>query len=172
MITGNFYFINNEYYDKFNNCGLMGNKEQDENGNHGRPCFYCFEQDGLYWMIPISCQLEKYRKLYIEKMARYKGNFDGIRFGFVNGQERAFLIQNACPVTDKYIESEYRIENNTRPVTIDMKLSKELNGIMRKMLRLYKDKGVKIILTDLDTILEGLSEESFAAKTLRRTKNG
>ena len=54
-------------------------------------------------MIPISSQIEKYKKLYDEKMLRYKGNFDGIRFGFVNGQERAFLIQNVCPVTDKYI---------------------------------------------------------------------
>lgn len=160
MITGNFYYINDEYYEKFDGCGLMGNKDEDEFGKHGRPCFYCFKQDGLYWMIPISSKVDKYKKLYDEKMERYNGNFDGIRFGYVNAKKRAFLIQNACPVVDKYIDSEYRIENNTRPVTIDTTLSKELNGIMRKVIRLYKNKGIKIILTDLDTILNGLKEDA------------
>ena len=92
-------------------------------------------------------------------MKRYNGNYDGIRFGYVNGQKRAFLIQNLCPVIDKYIDSEYRIENNTKPVTIAPDLSKELNGIIRKVLRFYKDKGLKLVLTDLDTIIKGLNEE-------------
>lgn len=159
MITGNFYYINDAYYEKFHNCNLMGNKEEDELGRHGRPCFYCFEQDGLYWMIPILSQIRKYKDLYKEKMQRYNGKFDGIRFGFVNAKERAFLIQNACPVVEKYIESEYRIEKNTKPVTIDETLSRELNGIIRKVIRLYKDKGIKIILTDLDTILKELHKD-------------
>lgn len=30
-----------------------------------------------------------------------------------------------------------------KPVTIDENLAKELNGIMRKVLRLYKNKGIK-----------------------------
>ena len=160
MVTGNFYYINNDYYEKFQNCGLMGNKDEDEFGKHGRPCFYCFKDDGFCWMIPISSKVSKYKELYNNKQKRYNGNFDGIRFGFVNAKERAFLIQNACPVLEKYIDSEYRIENNTRPVTIDSDFAKELNGIMRKVLRLYKNKGIKIILTDLDTILKELEAET------------
>lgn len=160
MVTGKFYYIKDEYYEKFPHCGLMGNKDDDEYGKHGRPCFYCFEYEGFYWMVPISSQMEKFKMLYNEKMERYNGNFDGIRFGFVNGKERAFLIQNTCPITDKYVDSEYKIENNTRTVTINKALSKELNGIIRKVLRLYKEKGIKIILTDLDTILAGLSSEN------------
>ena len=46
----------------------MGNKEEDLYGKHGRPCFYCFKQKDFYWMIPISSQIEKYKKLYDEKM--------------------------------------------------------------------------------------------------------
>ena len=159
MISGNFYYIGDEYYNKFSNCGLMGNKESDESGKHGRPCFYCFKHEDFFWMIPISSRIEKYQSLYDEKMKRYNGNYDGIRFGYVNGQKRAFLIQNLCPVIDKYIDSEYRIENNTKPVTIASDLSKELNGIVRKVLRFYKDKGIKLVLTDLDTIIKGLNEE-------------
>ena len=156
MKTGIFYYIKDEYYEKFRNCNLMGNKECDENGKHGRPCYYCFEYLGFYWMIPISSQVEKYKQIYDEKMECYKGNFDGIRFGFVNGQKRAFLIQNMCPVTPEYVDCEYRIEKNTRPVTVDRKLAKELNAIVRKVLRLYNDRGIKIVLTDLDAILAEL----------------
>lgn len=159
MKTGVFYYIKDEYYDKFKNCNLMGNKEDDETGKHGRPCYYCFEQNGFYWMIPISSQIDKFQRLYNEKSARYKGEFDGIRFGYVNGNKRAFLIQNMCPVTEKYIGDEYKIENNTVRVTINNKLAKELNAVVRKVLRLYYDKGIKIILTDLDTILDELESE-------------
>ena len=35
-------------------------------------------------------------------------------------------------------------------------LAKELNAIARKVLRFYYDRGIKIILTDLDTILKNL----------------
>lgn len=156
MITGRFYFLSDEFYDKFYDCGLMGNKDYDEHGKHGRPCFYCFEFEGYYWMVPISSQLDKFRKLYEDKMKRYNNKYDGIRFGYVNGQLRAFLIQNLCPVTDKYIESEYMIENNTRPVTIDPKFTKEINGIVRKVVRLYKERNIKIVLTDLEKILSDL----------------
>ena len=158
MTSGNFYYISDEYYSKFPGCNLMGNKDPDAAGSHGRPCFYCFKEGDYNWMIPISSQIDKFHALYEEKMLRYHGNFDGIRFGYVNGQERAFLIQNVCPVTDQYIDSEYRIERNTRPVVIDSVFARELNGIIRKVLRLYK-KGTKIVLTELDTILAVLEKE-------------
>ena len=81
--TGNFYFIKDEYYKRFPNCGLMGNKGNDEAGAHGRPCFYCFEMDGYFWMVPISSKTEKHKALYDEKKKRYK-RYDGLRFGYVN----------------------------------------------------------------------------------------
>lgn len=156
MITGNFYYLKDSYYNKFPNCNLIGNKADNGDERHDRPCFYCFEKDGIYWMIPILSQIEKYENLYNEKMQRYDGCFDGIRFGYVNGKKRAFLIQNMCPATDDYIDHEYRIEKNTKPVRIDEKLAKELNAIARKVLRFYYDRGIKIILTDLDIILQSI----------------
>ena len=65
--TKDFYFIKDEYYKRFPKCGLMGNKDSDEAGVHGRPCFYCFETDGYFWMVPISSKTEKYKALYEEK---------------------------------------------------------------------------------------------------------
>lgn len=37
--TGNFYFIKYEYYKRFPNCGLMGNKDSDEARVHGSGLF-------------------------------------------------------------------------------------------------------------------------------------
>ena len=68
----------------------MGNKDSDEEGVHGRPCFYCFELDGYFWMVPISSKTEKYKRIYEEKKKRYR-EYDGLRFGYVNGQYRAFF---------------------------------------------------------------------------------
>lgn len=157
MEQGKYYYITDEYYQKFKNCKLMGNKEEDSNGKHGRPCFYCFKADEYFWMIPISSKVEKYEKLYNKKVIKYP-NYDGIRFGYVNGQKRAFLLQNICPITAKYIDCEYKIENNTKSVFINPDLKKELNGIARKIIRLYKS-GTKIVLTDLDYILNELDNE-------------
>ena len=126
MNTGNFYFIKDEYYKRFPNCGLMGNKGNDEAGVHGRPCFYCFEMDGYFWMVPISSKTEKYK---------------------------ALLIQNVCPVTEEHIDCHYMIENNTVPVTINDKLSAEINGIVRKVIRLNK-RGVRIVLTADNLLIE------------------
>lgn len=154
MNTGYFYFIKDEYYERFFDCGLMGNKDSDEEGAHGRPCFYCFESDGYLWMVPISSKTEKYMALYEEKKKRYP-EYDGLRFGYVNGKYRAFLIQNVCPISKEYIDCQYMIENGTVPVTLNDKLAAEINGIVRKVIRLNK-RDIKIVLTDINYILEGL----------------
>lgn len=47
------------------------------------------------------------------------------------------------------------IENNTVPVTINGKLAAEINGIVRKVIRLNK-RGVRIVLTNINHILNEL----------------
>lgn len=158
MTQGNFYYLTNEYYERFKDCGIMKNKDEDELGKHGRPCYYCFVSDGFYWMIPISSQVEKYKTIFNDKIKKYP-NYDGIRFGFVNGQERAFLLQNICPTTDKYIECEYKIEKNSVSVKVSESLAKELNGVARKIIRLHK-KGIKIVLSNLTYIIDELNKDN------------
>ena len=159
MKQGNFYYLTNTYYDKFGHCGIMKNKDEDELGKHGRPCYYCFIYDGFYWMIPISSKINKYKNIYNNKIQK-NPNYDGIRFGFVNGKERAFLLQNICPVIDKYIDCEYKIEHDTVSVRISNALSKELNGIARKIIR-FHNKGIKIVLSDLTYIINELNKEKL-----------
>ena len=49
------------------------------------------------------------------------------------------------------------VENNTVPVTINVKLSAEINGIVRKVIRLNR-KGVRIVLANINYILNGLNK--------------
>ena len=53
-----FYIIKDNFFNIFNDPFLKGNKQ----GN--RPHYYCFEdlKTGIYWIIPMSSKLEKYKK--------------------------------------------------------------------------------------------------------------
>ena len=157
MKSGYFYFLSDKYCEQFADCGIMGNKESDQNGEHGRPCFYCYEYDGFYWFIPISSRITKYKSIYSQKILRYP-NYDGIRFGYVNGKESAFLIQNMCPAILKYIDKQYFIERGTVPVKVNDDLSKELNKLAEKVIKLNK-KGIKITITTINEIIKRLNEE-------------
>lgn len=127
MIDGHFYFVKDAFYQSLPNCNLMENKGNDVGEKCGRPCHYCFRYKDYYWMIPISSKVDKFHQIYNKKVAK-RGFCDMIRFGYVNGHERAFLIQNCFPITDKYIDEEYKIEKETVAVTVSQELSNDLNG--------------------------------------------
>jgi hypothetical protein len=114
-------------------------------------------------MIPLSSKLLKYQKEYQIAINKF-GICDGISFGYVFGEKRAFLIQNMCPVTKHYINNIYIDKNTNKPVTIPAKLQAELNAKIRKAVRLYR-KGIKIVLSDVsyieNTLLKELKEEEL-----------
>ena len=132
MNKGCFYFIKNEYFEDFKDPYLMTNKEKVENEIHNRPCFYAFfdEKAKLFWMISFSSKVEKFRKIYNDKIATYK-TCDTIMFGDVLGHEKAFLLQNMCPIIDKYILNEYKDENDVA-VRVEEIFEKELISKARK----------------------------------------
>ena len=105
MKKGHFYYINDQYFLDFPDSKLMNNKENINEQANDRPCFYAFEdfKTGLYWMIPISSQIEKYYRYYNNKMKKYK-RCDTIAFWQVLGHEKAFLIQNMCPITKNILK--------------------------------------------------------------------
>ena len=153
VIERHFYFVKDEFYNALPNCCLMANKGGGaEKG--GRPCHYCFKYNDYYWLVPISSQVEKYKKIYNNKIAK-RGICDTIRFGFVNGEERAFLIQNCFPITEDYIDKEYMIQNGTVSVSVSSELSEELDKLMHKVIKLYY-KGRTLPLTKIAEIIEFL----------------
>lgn len=160
MTKGNFYFLKDEYCDKFKKYGVMDNKETIGQDLHGRPCFYAFtdEDDStIYWMVPISSKVEKYEDILAEKLKRYDV-YDGLEFGYVRGRKAAFLLQNICPITEKYIREEYIDCNTGLPVSIPNDLKRAINAKARKIIR-YAKKGTKISITDIMQILYELKFE-------------
>lgn len=91
--------------------------------------------------------LEKFRGYYNSKVARY-GKCDTITFGEVLGFEKAFLIQNMCPITEKYIQNEYIDGRASVPVRIDVRFEAELISKAKRVLALQR-KGVKLIFPDV-----------------------
>lgn len=156
MDVGHFYFISDQYYIDFPDGQLMKNKETVNGTPHGRPCFYAFFDDvaDLFWMIPISSQTSKYKAVYQTKIEKY-GRCDTIVFGQVLGHEKAFLLQNMCPITPEYVSSEYIDYRADVPVRVDSALEAELSKKARKALALYR-KGARLIFPNVYEIEQEL----------------
>lgn len=157
MTKGEFYFLSDEYCSKFSKYGVMDNKETTSDGSHRRPCFYAIKDIknvDVYWMIPVSSQIDKYKNILKKKLKRYKV-YDGLEFGYVQGRQAAFLLQNICPVTEKYIVEKYIDEKTGREVSIPNDLKRKLDAKSKKIMNKYY-QGTKIVITDLDYIFNNL----------------
>jgi len=156
MDLGKFYFLTDDYFIDFPDENLMRNSEKINGEIHDRPCFYSFldNKTNVYWMIPFSSKVLKYRKIYNDKITRY-GKCDTIIFGEILGHAKAFLIQNMCPVIPKYIQNEYIDKNSNTPVKVNGIFDKEIISKAKKVLSLQR-KGNKLIFPDVLTIEKAL----------------
>jgi hypothetical protein len=135
MINWQFCFLTDEYYAKFPNHGLLENKEVQNGKAHDRPCFLAFEDSvhkGMFWLVPVSSQYDKYKDIYDKNIARY-GRCPFIRFGEFLGKNTPFLIQNICPATQKYIKNIY-IDKNNLPVRVDNRVVADVVSNSRAVL--------------------------------------
>ena len=156
MTVGNFYFLDDQYFLDFPDPFLMRNKEVVSGVPHDRPCFFAFSEStsAVFWMIPFSSNVKKYRAVYNSKVAR-KGKCDTLEFGEVLGYEKAFLIQNMCPITDKYMKNEYLDSNAGIPVRLDGAFEKALIKKGKLVLALER-RGVHLIFPDVLAIEKAL----------------
>jgi hypothetical protein len=149
MKTGNFYFLNDQYFIDFPDPQLARNKETINGQVHDRPCFFSFT-DGdskICWMIPFSSNTAKYRRIYNHKICK-RGICDTLYFGDVLGYQKAFLIQNMCPVTDEYVKNEYK-DSNATPVRVDGVLEQKLVHLGKKVLALVRRGNKPLIFPDV-----------------------
>ncbi len=155
---GYFYFIKDLFFEVIDDKELMQNKE---NGNK-RPCYYCFKSkkyDNIIWFIPVSTKVEKYQKIYDNKIKKQiklgkKPSVDTIVFGDVANTYSAFLIQNMFPVTIEYVESQY-IKNKV-PIRLSNSLQTEIIYKANKVLSLHKHGMKNIVFPNIDRILNQL----------------
>ena len=148
------YHIKDEFFDKIHDKYLMSNKEA---GNY-RPHFLAIQDsknEELYWMIPISSQIEKYKDIVDKKIERF-GKCNTIIIGKFAGRDNAFLIQNAFPVIKKYFDHVHTVEQ--KPVIIHNRLNRELTVNLREVLAMYK-RGIRLIFPDIEYIQRKMEEE-------------
>lgn len=167
MEIGRFYFITNEFFDKYDpNHTLSQNKKAINGHEANRACFMAFpdeEEESIFWCIPISSKTSKYKQIVLQKAQNRiakklpPAECDTIRFSKVLGLERAFLIQNMFPIIKKYILNQY-FDNNNQEVRISENSEKDIIYRAQKVLNLHRH-GINIIFGDIDTIYRGLKEE-------------
>jgi hypothetical protein len=159
MDIGHFYYLNEQYFIDFPDSKLMQNKEKINGQVHDRPCFYTFQDTNteIYWMIPFLSKVDKYADIYNQKMQKY-GRCDTIVFGDVLGHRKAFLIQNMCPITPKYIKNEYIDGVANIPVRISGILEKEITDKAKRVLALQR-RGILLIFPDVLKIESELIEQ-------------
>ena len=81
------------------------------NKKESRPHYYAVQDsDGIFWMIPLSTKVDKYRSKIIETEKRL-GTHSCFMYHIapIHGKERAILICDMFPVSEKYILRPYTI---------------------------------------------------------------
>ena len=149
-----FYIIKDKFFEDMPDLYLKGNKA----GN--RPHYYCFEDTsiGIYWMIPLSSRIDKYRRI-MEKKEKAGKPCDILHIVKLDdSRESAFLIQDMFPITEEYIEREYTIAGNHLMLTSEH-TAREIERKARKVVGMLK-RGIKFTPTqpDVMAILKKLKE--------------
>lgn len=136
-----FYVIKDKFFEDMSDPYLKGNKA----GN--RPHYYCFEDTsiGIYWMVPLSSRIDKYKSI-MEKKEKARKPCDILHIVKLDDdRESAFLIQDMFPITEEYIEREYTIAGNHLMLTSEH-TAKEVEQKAKKVMGMLK-RGVKFTPT-------------------------
>lgn len=158
MPQAQLYFLSDQYYQDFPDDKLIRSKDFINGTPHNRPCFFAFEDSkvaDIYWIVPISSRYEKFKQIEQNKIKKY-GHCNTIRFGIVLGRNTAFLIQNMCPATSKYL-TPY-IDKNNCPVRIDNRVAADVEKNARNVLAMAK-RGAKVIFPDVFKIYYELEQQ-------------
>ncbi|MEE0202342.1 MAG: hypothetical protein U0I51_17605 [Muricomes sp.] len=141
-----FYILKDSFFEDMSDPYLKGNKE----GN--RPHYYCFEDMnmGIYWVIPLSSRIDKYKRI-MEKKEKAGKPCDILHVVKLDdSHESAFLIQDMFPVIDEYIEREYTIAGNHLMLTSEH-TARTIEQKARKVMGMLK-RGIKFTPTQPDVM--------------------
>lgn len=152
-----FYILKDKFFEDMPDPYLKGNKAGS------RPHYYCFEDTttGIYWMIPLSSRVDKFKRIADNK-AKAGKPCDIIHIVKLDdSRESAFLIQDMFPVTEEYIEREYTIAGNHLMLTSEH-TAEIIKQKARKVFAMLK-RGVKFTPTQPDVLsilrkLQGLEK--------------
>ena len=140
------YFVKDEFFDRVQDAFLKMNKEDS-----ARPHYFPFidNKTGLYWLIPCSSRIDKYKNIIESKKAKGKPH-NHIQIIKVNGREEAFLYQDMFPVLPKYIADPYSNKYGIFEVKSESMIE-QINGNAVKIIKLLRH-GLKFTPTQPDIL--------------------
>lgn len=136
------YIVKDDYFKRF------PNKEWTDNKGEKRPYYYAFvDRKGIFWFIPLTTQVESVKaKIKRDEDKRGVGTCIYYHVGKIAGQERGFKIGDMFPVTERYIERNFEVQNIPYFVqdknlidAIDKKAKKYLNLVERGVIHNARD---------------------------------
>lgn len=136
------YILSDSYFETFDTGRMMDNKSEN------RPHFFALEIGSVFWMIPISSKVEKYRAAIRRAEAAGKKTLF-YHLGTISGREAAFLIGDMIPVTKAYIVRPY-IVAGTPYVVRDAKLLRQLRSKAKRYLTLVQQGKIRPNVDILD----------------------
>ena len=135
--SGKFYFIKDEFFNIFKDYNLMQNKE---NGNK-RPCYFCFrdkENQEIIWFVPISSKVEKYEKIYNNKIQNRKKVYNFVESSMTEAGKNArdsfsngtyIYGKTGNPSTKKYYPRLYTSEEPETSTSLGLSDSPDKDNI-------------------------------------------
>lgn len=138
LIVHGLYSVSDKYFEDFKRPYWMDNK------NENRPYYFLLQdKDGIYWVIPMSSQIENYKmKIEREEAKRGKGNCIYYHTGMIASIERVFLIGDMFPINESYIKSPFTIGEN-HYVVRNKSLNSEIYSKAMRFLRLIEQGVMK-----------------------------
>ena len=103
ILSGNLYFISNAFFEKVNDPFLKINYQETK-----RPHYFALydEKTKLFWMVPCSSKVAKYREIIQKKKERHKAA-DAIQIVKIFDKESVLLFQDMFPTIAKYVDGQY-----------------------------------------------------------------
>lgn len=130
------YIIRDTYFSDFPSSFHMQNKSEN------RPHYFAIKaENGIYWMVPLSTQVAKYREKIDQDKRRYSDSLF-YHIGKIKGEDRVFLVGNIIPVTENYIKKAFTIKGV--PYIVKNKAeTKKIKSKVRRYLVLVKQGRLK-----------------------------
>lgn len=157
MTEYGFYVVSDQFFVDFPDSYLKGNKVEK------RPHYFAIQdrKTGLYWFIPMSSKVEKYRAI-IQKREENHHPCDILHIARLdNGKESVFLIQDMFPISEEYVARKYTIAGNHLRVTSE-RLAGTVAKKARRVLGMIK-RNVKFLPTQPDVLK--IEKELLARKS-------
>lgn len=165
-----FYIIDNQFFEDFPDPYLRGNHEEN------RPHYFAFKEENqkIFWIVPISSRIEKYKKIIQSKESQGKP-CDILHILTVAGKEEAFLIQDMFPISEEYLKRAYTING----IPLKLVHEKDICQVRKKANKIYNLilKSVRFsptqpnVLAIRDELLKKIfSDELYPSQEIAATK--